>query len=88
VGVPSEEVQRLVEELLPRRWCVKKGRHRLEKDQRQLQRVGGGWSRLTVDLVLYRRQRGDWGRRASGESGAKGDREWGVARARGVTEWG
>jgi hypothetical protein len=75
VGVPPEEVQRRVEELLPRRRCVKKGRRRVEKGRRQLQRAGGGWSRPAVDLVLYQRRRGDWGRRAGGGSGAEGDRE-------------
>jgi hypothetical protein len=77
VGVPPEEVQRLVEELLPRRRCMRKGRRRVEKGRLQLQRACSGWSWPVVDLVLYRRRRGDWGRRAGGGSGAEGDREWG-----------
>jgi hypothetical protein len=32
-----------------------------------------------VDLVLYWRWRGDWGRRVDSGSGAEGDKEWGVA---------
>jgi hypothetical protein len=52
----------------------------VEKGRRQLQRADDGWSRPMVDLFLYRRRRGDWGRRADGGSGAEGDREWrGVA---------
>jgi hypothetical protein len=78
-GVPPEEVQRRVEELMPRWRCVKKGRCHVEKGRQQLQRVGSGWSRPAVDLVLYRCRREDLERRDGGGSGAEGDREWGVA---------
>jgi hypothetical protein len=45
-------------------WCVKKGRRRVvhvEKGRRLLQRASGGWSRLAVDLLLYRHRCGHWG---------------------------
>jgi hypothetical protein len=53
VGVPPEEVQHLVEELLPRQQCMKKGQRHV-KGWRQLQRAGMGTREegLAVDLVL------------------------------------
>jgi hypothetical protein len=36
-------------------------RGHVEKGRRLLQRASGGWSRLAVDLLLYRHRCGHWG---------------------------